>query len=250
MGSNFLSDFFESLQATMNTGGSYNLEIDYDSLAFPGPEVYQMAVELTMTPQDSNNNVNDASSYSFSHSASRPELELATLAGGCFWGLQLALQRLEGVEYTLAGYTQGLSAETRPNYEQVVAGNTCHCEAVLVCFDPSKLTYEELLQRGFLDRVDVVATVNGGMGKDVGTQYRTGIYVHTAQQEEVARKLLLSTAAAAAGTGNRKLATELKVAQAFWPAEEYHQRYLEKGGRFGSPQSAEKGSTDDIRCYG
>lgn len=247
MGSNFLSDFFESLQATMNTGGSYNLEIDYDSLAFPGPEVYQMA----MTPQDSNNNKSNTSAYSFSHSASRPELELATLAGGCFWGLQLALQRLEGVEYTLAGYTQGLSTETKPNYEQVVAGNTCHCEAVLVYFDPSKLTYEELLQRGFLDRVNVVTTVNGGLGKDVGTQYRTGIYVHTAQQEEMARKLLLSTAAAAT-TSNRKLpvATELKVAQAFWPAEEYHQRYLEKGGRFGSPQSAEKGSTDAIRCYG
>ena len=280
----------------MNTGGSYNLGIDYDGLPFPGPEVGRMAVEITAqikserkrSANDNDNNNNDSINndnnnngsinnnnndnddiVAPSHSPSRPDLELVTLAGGCFWGLQLALQRLEGVEHTLVGYTQGLDTELRPNYEQVSAGNTGHCEAVVLYMDASRVSFETVLRKVFFERVDL--TTIEGQGKDFGKHYRTGIYFHTAEQEETARRLMAEELATnprynngnsdnGDGDSNNNnnnnnriiatAATELKPARAFWPAEEYHQKYLEKGGRFGRPQSAVKGSTNEIRCYG
>ncbi len=253
---NFISDFFGSFQEKMNTGGSYNLGIDYDALEFPGPEVGAMAVSITRSRKEA-----PTLHVVPSVSPSLPHLELATLAGGCFWGLELALQRCEGIEHTLAGYTQGSDSEVRPNYEQVSAGNTGHCEAVMVYLDPSKISYEEILKTAFLSRIDV--TTVDGQGRDFGRQYRTGIYFHTPEQEKTARRLLkeeLATNPRYAGTAGvvapssvgkaAVVATEVEPAKAFWPAEGYHQRYLEKGGRFGQPQSAEKGSTDEIRCYG
>ena len=234
----------------MTTGGSYNLGIDYDALEFPGPEVGAMAVAITTARTDAA----AAAVVVPSRSPSRPNLELATFAGGCFWGLQLAFQRIGGVEHTLVGYTQGADDEVRPNYEQVSAGNTGHCEAVLVYYDPTVIGYEGLLRTAFLDRVDI--TTVDGQGRDFGRHYRTGIYFHTPEQEETARRLLAEEVAGNpryAGAGRRGgvvVATEVKPAGAFWPAEDYHQRYLEKGGRHGRPQSAEKGNTDEIRCYG
>ncbi len=249
---NFISDFFGSFQEKMNTGGSYNLGIDYDALQFPGPEIGTMAISITRAEKDGKD-------FDSSKSPSLPHLELATFAGGCFWGLELAFQRCEGIEYTLVGYTQG--PEVRPNYEQVSAGNTGHCEAVMVYFDPAKVSYKDILRNVFLSRVDI--TTVDGQGRDFGKQYRTGIYYHTPEQEEIARRLLAEEVAnnpRYAGTAGvlapnsvcktLVVATEVKPAKAFWPAEGYHQRYLEKGGRFGNPQSAEKGSTDEIRCYG
>ena len=257
---NFISDFFGSFQEKMNTGGSYNLGIDYDALEFPGPEVGAMAVSITRSRKEASSN-DEALSGVPSVSPSLPLLELATLAGGCFWGLELALQRCEGIEHTLVGYTQGGDSEVRPNYEQVSAGNTGHCEAVMVYFDPSKISYDEILKTAFLSRVDV--TTVDGQGRDCGRQYRTGIYFHTSEQEKTARRLLeeevatnpryagIAGVVAPTYVGKAALvATEVEPAKAFWPAEGYHQRYLEKGGRFGQPQSAEKGNTDEIRCYG
>ena len=241
---NFISDFFGSFQESINTGGSYNLGIDYDSLAFPGPEVGNMAVSITRAQTQNGKNPPSVS-------PSLPHLELATFAGGCFWGLELALQRCEGVEHTLVGYTQGKDSELRPNYEQVSAGNTGHCEAVLVYLDPTKTSYEDVLRNAFLSRVDV--TTKNGQGRDFGRQYRTGIYFHTPEQGETARRLLEEEVATNPKYATAKptdVATEVKPSRAFWPAEGYHQRYLEKGGRFGRPQSAEKGSSDEIRCYG
>jgi len=241
---NFLSDFFGSFQDKMNTGGSYNLGIDYDTLSFPGPEVGAMAISITQIRRGGNENALPPS-----RSPSLPHLELTTLAGGCFWGLELALQRCPGVEHTLVGYTQGSDSEVRPNYEQVSAGNTGHCEAVIVYFDPSQVDYETLLRTIFLDRIDI-STING-QGKDFGRQYRTGIYFHTEKQEEIAQRLLKEEVATNPKYATTtKVATEIRPAKAFWPAEEYHQKYLEKGGRFGVKQSAEKGNTDEIRCYG
>lgn len=250
---NFLSDFFGSFQEKVNTGGSYNLGIDYESLEFPGPEIGRLAVAITKARRQQSLSDDDDESSRFhpSRSPTHPNLELATFAGGCFWGLELALQRLEGIEHTLVGYTQGLTSEIRPNYEQVGAGNTHHCEAVLVYFDPSLVSYEEILSKVILDRIDVT-TVNG-QGKDFGRHYRTGIYFHTPEQEAVATRLLSEEVAKNpkySGAKQAVVATEVKRATAFWPAEEYHQRYLEKGGRFGMPQSAEKGNQDEIRCYG
>ncbi len=245
---NFISDFFGSLQSKMNTGGSYNLGIDYDSLAFPGPEVGSMAIEITQASLEATKNGKNVP-CSPSASPLLPHLDLATFAGGCFWGLELAFQRCEGVEHTLVGYTQG--EEVRPNYEQVVAGNTGHCEAVMVYFDPKQTSYESILRTAFLSRVDI--TTVDGQGRDFGKQYRTGIYFHTPEQQTTAVRLLQEEIAGNPkydSTKSVSVATEVKPAKAFWPAEGYHQKYLERGGRFGVPQSAEKGNSDEIRCYG
>lgn len=88
-------------------------------------------------------------------------------------------------------------------------------------------------------------TVNG-QGYDKGRQYRTGVYYHTAEQEAAARERFVEEQE----KYNRPIATECNPAIPFWPAEEYHQQYLSKGGRFNQPQSADKGCTDEIRCYG
>ncbi len=120
---------------------------------------------------------------------------------------------------------------------------TRHTEAVIVLYKPEECTYESLLDV-FFERVDPL-TVNG-QGSDRGTQYRTGIYYHSKEQEEVAMNRFVEEQK----RYKRKIATECKAALPFWPAEKYHQQYLEKGGRFQSPQSAEKGCTDTIRCYG
>lgn len=244
---NFVSDFLGSFQKKMNTGGSYNLGIDYDTMPFPGPEVGAMAVAITRARKEASSTgtaIEILAAAAPSMSPSLPHLELATFAGGCFWGLELALQRCEGIDHTLVGYTQGLDSEIRPNYEQVAAGNTGHCEAVMVYFDSTQISYETILRTVFLDRIDV-RTVDG-QGKDFGRQYRTGIYFHTPAQEETARRLLQEEVART----NKPVATEVEPAKAFWPAEEYHHKFLEKGGRLGMPQSAEKGNTDEIRCYG
>ncbi len=110
-------------------------------------------------------------------------------------------------------------------------------------YDPKECSYETLLDT-FFDRVDPL-TVNG-QGSDRGTQYRTGVHYHSAEQEEIARARF----AAEQTKYKRSIATECARALPFWPAEKYHQQYLEKGGRFNSPQSAEKGCEETIRCYG
>merc|ERR1712232_1464797 len=201
------------------------IKIEYDTLDHPGPELakYSMnGIVPTNSKRDSN-------------------LLMATFAGGCFWGLELAYQRIPGVVHTAVGYTQG--EEIEPTYTQVCSGNTGHTEAVIVYYDPNEVTYEKLLD-AFFQRIDPT-TVNG-QGSDYGTQYRTGIYYHTKEQEKIAKERFDIEK----DNYRRKIATECKSAMLFWPAEKYHQQYLEKGGRFGMPQSAEKGSTDEIRCYG
>lgn len=210
------------------------MRIDYDSLDFPGPELASLAMQA---------NSGDAA---LPHrSPSQAHLELATFAGGCFWGLELAFQRQEGVVYTMVGYTQG--REVAPTYEQVGAGNTGHTEAVCIYFDPSIVTYSTLLNL-FFQRVDPT-TVNG-QGRDFGSMYRTGIYYHSEEQKNLAHSAMAQQQARYKSTTGRPLATECKQATAFWPAEGYHQQYLAKGGRFGEPQSAEKNCQDEIRCYG
>jgi len=168
-------------------------------------------------------------------------LSIATFAGGCFWGLELAFQRVPGVVGTAVGYTQG-SVE-RPAYGPVCTGGTGHTEAVLVTYKPNEVSYKGLLGV-FFGRINPT-TVNG-QGNDYGTQYRTGVYTHTAEQMKEAQEFFPAVQA----HYTKAIATELKPAMIFWPAEKYHQQYLEKGGRFKDPQSAAKGCTDTIRCYG
>ena len=206
-------------------GGAQEQKIVYDNLDHPGPELAKFAQEGKMP----------------AFSEKNPNLALATFAGGCFWGLELACQRVPGVVYTAVGYAQG--KEEFPTYGQVCSGATGHTEAVMVYYDPKECSYDDLLDT-FFNRVNPT-TVNG-QGNDFGTQYRTGVYFHSKEQEEIARKRFEKEQT----RYSKPIATELKAATPFWPAEKYHQQYLEKGGRFGMPQDASKGAMDEIRCYG
>lgn len=170
--------------------------------------------------------------------------EVATFAGGCFWGTELHFQRLPGVIATCVGYTQGRTE--KPSYGQVCSGTTGHTEGLQLLYDPAAVSYGELCDK-LLSTVD--STAWNRVGNDIGTQYRHGIYPHTEAQAEAAaaaldREQALKDAIPGAA-GMRKVVTELKSATVFWPAEKYHQRYLQKGG-----QSAAKGATVEVRCYG
>lgn len=166
---------------------------------------------------------------------------IATFAGGCFWGIELAYQRVPGVVGTAVGYTQGDSE--KPTYEEVCSGGSSHTEGIQVYYDPQECKYETLLDVLF-GRLD--PTLLNRVGNDRGPQYRHGVYFHTEEQKSVAQTYFEKLQS----KYKNPIVTELKAAKVFWPAEDYHQQYLSKGGRFNSPQSAEKGCTDTIRCYG
>ncbi|XP_045824754.1 peptide methionine sulfoxide reductase-like isoform X2 [Trifolium pratense] len=173
----------------------------------------------------------------------RPALgqEFAQFGAGCFWSVELSFQRVAGVTKTEVGYSQGLLHN--PSYSDVCSGTTRHSEVVRVQYDPKECSYESLLD-AFWARHD--PTTLNRQGNDVGTQYRSGIYYYTPEQEEAARESLEQQQKKL----NRKIVTEILPAKNFYKAEEYHQQYLEKGGRFGYKQSSSKGCNDPIRCYG
>lgn len=153
------------------------------------------------------------------------ETALATFAAGCFWGVEARFRRVPGVVDTMVGYTGGHTES--PAYEQVCTGATGHAEAVQVTYDPRKVTYEQLLEV-FWNGHD--PTTPNRQGPDVGAQYRSAIFCHAPAQEAAARE---SKAAlrASGKLGDRPIVTEIQPAGTFWPAEPYHQRYLEKHGR-------------------
>ena len=123
--------------------------------------------------------------------------------------------------------------------------STGHTEAVQVLYDPKVVSYTRLCKILF-GRID--PTLPERVGNDVGPQYRHGVYTHSKEQAKQAKEYFDSMAQLL--PPSRPIVTELKPATIFWPAESYHQQYLKKGGRLGSPQSAEKGNTETIRCYG
>ena len=147
--------------------------------------------------------------------------EKATFAAGCFWQVEVEFRNTDGVKDAVVGYTGG-SAE-RPSYEQVCTGSTGHAEAVEVTFDPEEVSYEELLDVfwGLHD-----PTQMNRQGPDVGTQYRLAIYFHSPEQEEQA----IASRERAQADHSSPIVTEIAAATDFWPAEDYHQRYLEKRG--------------------
>jgi len=151
--------------------------------------------------------------------------ERATFAAGCFWGVETEFRRLEGVTNATVGYTGGTTAD--PTYEQVCTGLTGHAEAVQVEFDPQRVSYEELLDL-FWEIHD--PTTPDRQGPDVGTQYRSAIFAHDAEQEQAARASMQRLQADDRLRG-RRIVTQIVPAAAFHPAEEYHQRYLEKRGQ-------------------
>lgn len=148
--------------------------------------------------------------------------EVATLAGGCFWGMEEILRQVPGVLATRVGYTGG--AAERPAYEDVKTGRTGHAEAVEVAFDPGRLSYAELLERYFY-RMHDPTTVHR-QGNDVGTQYRSVIFYHSPEQQRIAREI--TERVGKSGRWQRPIVTEIVPAQTFYPAEEYHQKYLVK----------------------
>jgi len=145
----------------------------------------------------------------------------ATLAGGCFWGVEHLIRELDGVEDTRVGYTGGTT--DYPTYKKTSGGRTGHAEAVQIVFDPVRISYEEILR--FFFRLHDPTTINRQQN-DVGTQYRSAIFVHNAEQREIAERIKHEVDAS--GAWRRPVVTEIVDAGAFWDAEDYHQDYLEK----------------------
>ena len=150
--------------------------------------------------------------------------QTATFAAGCFWGVEVTFRNVDGVVDAIVGYTGG--STENPTYKQVCNDNTGHAEAIEVTFDPERVSYDELLEV-FWQNHD--PTQVNRQGPDYGTQYRSAIFFHSPEQEEAARKS--KQALDASGRLSRPVATEITAASTFWPAEDYHQRYLEKRGQ-------------------
>ena len=148
-------------------------------------------------------------------------LAVATFAAGCFWGVEDFFRQVPGVVDAVSGYTGG-DAE-HPTYEQVCSGRTGHAEAVLVTYDPAKVSYDELLEE-FWRHHD--PTTPNRQGPDVGTQYRSAVFTHDDEQARLAKESLDRYQA----KFGRPIVTEIVPASTFWPAEEYHQRYTERTG--------------------
>jgi peptide methionine sulfoxide reductase msrA/msrB len=154
--------------------------------------------------------------------ATDPVDEIATLAGGCFWGMEEILRLVPGVISTRVGYTGGTLPH--PTYEQVCSGRTGHAEAIEVVFDPSRLSYEQLLEKYFFRMHD--PTTPNRQENDVGTQYRSAIFFHSEEQRRTAE--MVKERVAKSGLWKRPIVTEIVPAGPFYQAEEYHQKYLVK----------------------
>jgi peptide-methionine (S)-S-oxide reductase len=148
--------------------------------------------------------------------------QLATFAGGCFWGVEAAFREIEGVLQTRVGYTGGQAKD--PSYEQVCRHTTGHAEAVEVLFDPAQVSFEALLETFW--RIHDPTTLNR-QGWDVGDQYRSAIFVHDADQAALAASSLEHEQ----HTLTKPIVTEIAPAGVFYEAEAYHQQYFEKQGR-------------------
>jgi peptide-methionine (S)-S-oxide reductase len=146
---------------------------------------------------------------------------IATLAGGCFWCIEGAFNRLSGVEEALSGYMGG--AIGNPTYDQVCGGDTGHAEVVQIRFDPARVSYRELLEIFFT--LHDPTTLNR-QGNDVGSQYRSAIFFHDAEQQVQAEAVVARLTAERAF--DRPIVTEITAASTFWPAENYHQRYFDQ----------------------
>ena len=177
-------------------------------------------------------------SFAFGSPLKEPSFpyELASFSLGCFWGAQIAFDRLSGVIGTRVGYTQGSTTDSSPTYEQVCEGATKHRETVLIVYDPSVVSYERLVRLA-LERLAVTTSSLElhRLFEPAHMQYQHGCFYHTLEQREIAQRELV----------NNKFGMELLPAATFNEAEEEHQKYLYKGG-----QSQRKESRQDIRCFG
>ena len=146
-------------------------------------------------------------------------METATFAGGCFWCMEDAFRKIDGVSEVVSGYTGGIVEN--PTYEQVCEGDTGHYEAVQVTFDPTKTTYEKLLEF-FWTQID--PTDDGGQFADRGSQYMTAIFYRNDEQKKLAEDSIKKTSE----KFDKPIATKLLKFEKFYPAEDYHQEYSKK----------------------
>ncbi|MBI5503335.1 MAG: bifunctional methionine sulfoxide reductase B/A protein [Deltaproteobacteria bacterium] len=152
------------------------------------------------------------------------QYEIATLAGGCFWGAEELLRKLPGVVDTEVGYTGGVLDNA--TYQAVHKGKTGHAESVRVRFDPSKVSYDDVLRYFF--RLHDPTTMNR-QGNDIGSEYRSAIFVHDQRQREIAERVKAEVDHS--GKWKNPVVTEIVPAGPFWKAEEHHQDYLQKNPR-------------------
>ena len=150
--------------------------------------------------------------------------QIASFAAGCFWGVEAAFRELKGVISTSVGYMGGHTQD--PTYGNVCTGTTGHAETVQVTFDPTKISYDKLLET-FWNKHD--PTTKNRQGPDVGEQYRSIIFYHSEEQKRLA--IASKEKLEASGRYGDPVVTEIIPAPKFYPAEEYHQQYLEKRGR-------------------
>jgi peptide-methionine (S)-S-oxide reductase len=149
------------------------------------------------------------------------KLEVATLAGGCFWCLEAVFREVNGVENVVSGYTGGKTAD--PTYEQVCSGNTGHAEAVQITYNPAKISYPEILDIFF--SIHDATTLNQ-QGEDIGTQYRSAIFYHNDQQANIAEAFIIQLHKDRRLTGS--IVTQIAPFEKFYPAEEHHHDYFSR----------------------
>lgn len=147
--------------------------------------------------------------------------EVATLAGGCFWGMEEIIREIKGVSNTNVGYTGG--SVDNPKYEIVKLGTSGHAEAIQVEFDPKVLSYADLL--GYFFRMHDPTTVNQ-QGNDKGTQYRSAIFYHSPEQQQIAKEVIERVNTAKKWP--KPIVTQVVPYTKFFAAEDYHQDYLQK----------------------
>jgi peptide-methionine (S)-S-oxide reductase len=151
----------------------------------------------------------------------RASLEVATLAGGCFWCIEAVFQEIDGVEGVIPGYAGG--ASLNPTYEQVSTGKSGHAEAVQVTFDPARISYREILEIFF--SVHDPTTLNR-QGADVGTQYRSAIFYHSNKQKTISEEVIKELNET--HLWERPMITQVTPISKFYPAEDYHRDYFKK----------------------
>ncbi len=169
--------------------------------------------------------------------AGNPNQAVATLAGGCFWCTEAVFERMEGVGDVVSGYIGG--QVPNPTYEQVCGKRTGHAEAVEVYYDPSKVAFEELLEVFFKTHDP---TTPNQQGADIGPQYRSGIFYHTAEQKQIAEAYIAQLNASGKLPG--PIVTEVTEASIFYPAEEYHQDYYAQNPNAGYCQAVVRAKVD------
>lgn len=148
-------------------------------------------------------------------------LEIATLAGGCFWCIEAVFRVVDGIESVVSGYAGGTTVN--PTFQQVYTGQTGHAEAVQLSFNPSKISYREILEIFF--SVHDPTTLNR-QGLDTGTQYRSAIFYHNTQQQAVAEELVGELNKA--HLWEKPIVTQLVPLGTFYPAEDYHREYFSR----------------------